>query len=85
VALDSLLQNHPFGPQEIEFMAKAYEDACRASGLVDAKDPRAEIIARKIIEGAQQGERDPTRLRDQALAALSTHAVRQPPETSLDA
>ena len=34
-------------------------------------DPVTEIIARKIIELAQQGERDPVQLRERAIDFLS--------------
>jgi hypothetical protein len=43
-------------------------------GLVDAKDPRAVILARKIIDAAKRGERDPALLREQGLASCSSNA-----------
>ena len=41
-----------------------------ASGLVDRTDPLTEIVAKKVIECAQFGERDRARLRDGALKLL---------------
>jgi hypothetical protein len=38
--------------------------------LVDRPNPLAEIIAKKMIEVAEQGERDPLRLKDRTLQAL---------------
>ena len=51
-------------------MGEAF-DAARAS-LQDIGQPQIvyEIIAKRIIEAAKKGERDPTRLRDAGLAAL---------------
>lgn len=65
-----LLQNSAFGPEEINFMTTAYEDALRVLGLTDRADPLTEILAKKIIEIAQTGERDPARIRAQAVAAI---------------
>ena len=52
-----LLENHVFGPDEITVLTTAFEDTLRALRLADRADPVTEIIARKIIELAEQGER----------------------------
>jgi hypothetical protein len=39
--------------------------------LKDRSDPATEVIARRIIELAQRGERDPARLREYAIRGLS--------------
>ena len=70
MAIYRLLQNSAFGPEEIERMTTAYEDALRALGLTDRVDPMTEILAKKIVEIAQTGERDPARIRAQAVAAI---------------
>jgi hypothetical protein len=59
MAIHRLLQNAVFGPDQIASMTEAYENALRTLGLVD---PVTEIVAKKIIEIAQTGERDPLRL-----------------------
>ena len=64
------LQNCAFRPEEIERITTAYEDTLRALGLADRTDPITEIIAKKIIEVAQTGERDPLRIRAQAITEL---------------
>ena len=64
------LQTHAFGPDDIKVLSEAYADALRTLGLIDRSDPVTEIVAKKIIELAQQGERDPARLRDQALMSV---------------
>jgi hypothetical protein len=66
-----LLQNHAFGPDAIAMMVAAFEDALRELQIVDRADPRAELVAKKIIEFAQRGERDSARLREQVVRSLS--------------
>lgn len=51
-------------------MARAYEGALVALRLTDRQDPFTEIVAKKIIEIAETGERDPDRLRERALEEL---------------
>jgi hypothetical protein len=60
-----------FDQSDIDAMAAAFEACCRALGLEDRADPMFEIIARKVIEVAGMGERDPRRLCGLALLALS--------------
>jgi len=70
MAIYRLLQKSAFGPEEIERMTTAYEDALRVLGLTDRADPMTEILAKKIVEIAQTGERDPMRIRAKAVAAI---------------
>ena len=67
----SLARKHAFGPDEIRVLTTAFEDALRTLHLADRADPATEMIAKKIIELAQQGERDPVRLRERAIQFLS--------------
>jgi hypothetical protein len=59
-----------FDDETTRIMGEAF-DAARAT-LQDRGQPQIvyEIIAKRIIEAAKKGERDPTRLRDAGLAAL---------------
>ena len=66
-----LLENEAFGPDEIRVLTTAFEDTLRTLRLTNRGDPVAEIIAKKIIELAQQGERDPVQLREHAIDFLS--------------
>lgn len=60
-----------FDPEAIEAMGAAYEEVCKELGLARKKNDRVtEIVALKIFEAAQSGERDPGKLRDGALDAL---------------
>jgi hypothetical protein len=71
VPIRPLLKNHAFGPDEIRVLTTAFEDTLRTLRLANRGDPVTEIIARKIIELAQQGERDPVQLRERAIDFLS--------------
>ena len=65
-----LLEREAFSPEDIKVMTAAFEDTLAALQLIDRLDPLTEMVARKIIECAQTGERDPIRLRDCALRLL---------------
>jgi len=60
VAIYRLLQKSMFGPDDIA--PTAYESALRVLELSDRDAPITEIIARRIIEAAQTGLRDPDSL-----------------------
>ena len=65
-----VFQNVPMGPEEIRYLAKAYEQTLQVIGLKDRDDPIAQMIAKKIIEVAQTGVRDPAQISAQAIKAL---------------
>jgi len=67
---------HSFWPDDIKVLTAVFDDALRASGLTDRSDPVANILARRIIDLARLGERDPVRLLEYALE------FRQPPVCS---
>jgi hypothetical protein len=71
MAIYRLLKNGVFGPDDVKVLTTAYEEALRALRLKDRSDPATEMIAKKIIELAQRGERDPVRLREYAIRGLS--------------
>lgn len=62
-----LLKGHAFGPDEVEVLSSAFEAALEELGLVDRNDPAVQLVAKRIIELAQRGERDPARLREGAV------------------
>ncbi|MGA7486062.1 MAG: hypothetical protein WBW74_03855 [Xanthobacteraceae bacterium] len=62
-----LKDDHSFGPEEIVLLTQAFEEALGQLGLSNRDDPATQTVAKRIIELAKQGERDPIRLRDGAL------------------
>lgn len=65
-----LFKNKPFEPEALAAMTRAYTDVCRELGLNAWDRPRTNAVAKKVIEFAQRGDRDPVRLRDHVLRAL---------------
>jgi hypothetical protein len=70
MAIYRLFKNKAFEPEAITMMTSAYAEVCRTLGLSDGDHPEANVVAEKVIEFAQRGERDPVRLRDYVLQAL---------------
>jgi len=67
-----------FGPEATKILTAAFDTAwqmLKTSGNVLAADYRAtstrELLAKRIIEMARQGERDPIRLVDDALSYVA--------------
>ena len=78
MAVMPLLPQSAFDPEIIEILVAAYEDAWQkieqsGSAFASPRYRRAarEIVAKRIIEMAQRGEREPTRLADDAVAYLA--------------
>ena len=65
-----LLHESAFAPQEVQVLSDAFEAALRELRLVDRTDPAVELVAKRIIQMAQQGERDPVRLREGAVKGI---------------
>jgi hypothetical protein len=59
-----------FDDRVTEIMGQAFDSACKE--LHDSGQPEVvyEVIAKRIIDAARSGERDPIRLRNAGLAAL---------------
>jgi hypothetical protein len=51
-------------------MGSVFEDVLQTLGLVDRTDPLVDVVAKKIIELAQTGVRDPARLKQLVLDAF---------------
>ena len=64
------VEQQSFGPEDIEILSNAFEEAVRELRLVDRTDPATQLVAKRIIELAQQGERDPIRLREGAVKGI---------------
>ncbi len=64
-------QNPGLDDAAIAVMGKAFDTACRdLNGRTGLSDLMREIIAKRIIEAAKAGERDPDRLCAKAMDAL---------------
>ena len=59
-----------FDPEHIQSMSKALADALTTLGLAGKSDDLTIIVAKKIIELAKAGERDPERLKTETLRSL---------------
>lgn len=68
MAIYGYLQNSGFDPETISIMTTAYEAVRSRLGLTDRSDPLTQLVARKVIELAQTGIRDPAQLADRVLA-----------------
>ena len=68
--LTPFLTENTFEPESIKAMSAAFEAVCEALRLTPRSDPITEIVARKVVEVAGTGERDPDRIRDLVLLAL---------------
>ncbi len=62
MAIYRLLQAQAFGPEEITRLSAAYEAALEILHLPDRANPVREIVAKRIIEVAQTGVRDPAKI-----------------------
>jgi hypothetical protein len=71
MAIYRVLSEAAFDPEAVKAMATAYEEVLQELKLTDHSDGLNETVARKIIECAQTGERDPNRLRDVVLKSLA--------------
>jgi hypothetical protein len=59
-----------FDPEATASMGLAFEKACRSLGNGKQVPLVREIIAKRIVDAASHGERDPDRLCERALTAL---------------
>ena len=66
------LENKVFGPQDIRAMTTALEDVCKILDVTDEAKNEKELLAKKIIAYAHQGERDAAFLRDRMLREIAS-------------
>jgi hypothetical protein len=69
-------EGESFEPDTIAVLAAALEDTLRQLRVSDRNDPAVTVVAKKIIDLARRGERDPIRLRDQAVQSFVEPIVR---------
>jgi hypothetical protein len=75
MAIDRLIANGSFGPDEIEVMTAAYEGALIDLCVTNRDDPITELIAKSIVNVTATGVRDPVLIKERAINALG---VRKP-------
>ena len=64
-----LMQAAAFDAAAVQIITTAFDNALKELGL-ELTDPKAEVVARKVIGCARMGERDPARLRELATVGL---------------
>jgi hypothetical protein len=65
-----LLEGRVFSPEEVELLTSAFEAALRELNLTRRTDPAVELVAKRIINVAARGERDPVRLREAGIKGI---------------
>jgi hypothetical protein len=60
-----------FGPDDLRAMTTAFDFALDQLGLIDRTDAATELVAKRIIAIAKQGERDPVKLCEGALSSFT--------------
>ena len=68
--LPFVLNRFDFDDEATRIMGEAFDAACKDLDVTGLPAVVPEIIAKRIIEAAKKGERDPVRLRNAGLAAL---------------
>ena len=76
--IDPYLSKQAFGPEVTQAMGIAFDAVCRELAIGKSGVVHPRIVARKIIELAQMGERDPERLRDLTLETFRFGASHPP-------
>lgn len=54
-----VLREGAFAPDEVQAITAAYAQTCNLLLLTDRDDPLMDLVATKVLEIAQSGERDP--------------------------
>jgi hypothetical protein len=60
-----------FEPEEIIVLGQVFDDVLETLGLVDRQDPVTEMVAKKLIELATAGIREPLRLKALTVQAFT--------------
>jgi hypothetical protein len=76
MSLAPYLGKGAFDPTAIAAMETAYNDVLEKLRLARRDDPVTQMVARKVIEIAGTGERDPARIRDLALLTFEEQEQR---------
>jgi hypothetical protein len=66
-----------FEPEEVAVLGKVFEDVLTTLGLADRKDPMTEMVAKKLVDLAIAGMRDPERLKALTIQAFTQQQQQQ--------
>ena len=56
------LDGHPLDPETVRLLGLAFALTCAALKIEQSNEPAREVLAEKLIELTEQGERDPETL-----------------------
>jgi hypothetical protein len=80
----ALLRNQGvFTPEEMTVLGNVFEDVLQTLGLVDRNTPLAEMIAKKVVEFATAGIREPDRLKAVTIQAFVHRQLQTGPRRAL--
>ena len=65
-----IFEGASFDSDATKAMGSAFDVACKALHKLGADEALQETIAKRIVDAAKKGERDPARLYEQALLAM---------------
>jgi len=77
VPIYELLRKGVFTPDDVVMLGNVFEDVLQTFGLVDRKDPLTEMVAKKLVELATSGIRDPARLKALTIQAFTQQQQQQ--------
>jgi hypothetical protein len=75
--LNPLFQDLSFDPEEATAVNQAYDLACQTLQNIGQLEVDREIIARRILQAAESGERDVNKLCERAIHGLTAFDYRQ--------
>jgi hypothetical protein len=64
------LEAEAFGPEDISALISAFEASLKALRLVDRSGPAVLLVAKRVIDLAKDGNRDPIALRDRVVKSF---------------
>ena len=79
MAAYQLFQNSGCGPDDVAIMAAAYEEAISRLDLNGRTSSLSETVAKRILEIARAGEKDPRRMCEFALRGMGVRSSRTHP------
>jgi hypothetical protein len=72
MTIATFMNDSVFGPRDIQAVSKALEDVCKILNLADEAKSERELLAKKIVALAHQGDRSAALLRDRMLREIAS-------------